>query len=174
VGALQGLDHDHVIYLGTASKSLAPGLRLGWLVVPDHLVGQIVAEKGWAEDSVGFVNQLAMTDFIESGAYDRHIRAMRSQYSGRRRQLVETISRHSPATRVAGMSAGLHVLLEQPGRTGAELVRRAAREQLAVEPLDLFRNPESTSDRDGLVVGFAAPSPSAWSGALEALVRVLR
>ncbi|HEX8867133.1 MAG TPA: PLP-dependent aminotransferase family protein [Lentzea sp.] len=174
VGALQGLDHDHVIYLGTASKSLAPGLRLGWLVLPDHLVGAVLAEKGEFEDSVGFVNQLAMTDFIESGAYDRHIRAMRSQYRARRQQLVETISRHFPTARVAGMSAGLHVLVELPGRTGAELVRRAAREQLAVEPLDLFRNPGSTSDRDGVVVGFATPSPSGWSGALDALVRVLR
>ncbi|MCE7002272.1 PLP-dependent aminotransferase family protein [Kibdelosporangium philippinense] len=174
VGALQGLDHDHVIYLGTASKSLAPGLRLGWLVVPDHVVGTIAAQKGETEETVGFVNQLAMTEFIESGAYDRHIRAMRVQYHRRRRQLVETISRHLPTAHVTGMSAGLHVLLEQPGRTGAELVRRAARQQLAIEPLDRFRHPGSTSDRDGAVIGFSAPSPSAWSGALDALVRTLR
>ncbi|RSM80977.1 PLP-dependent aminotransferase family protein [Kibdelosporangium aridum] len=174
VGALQGLDHDHVIYLGTASKSLAPGLRLGWLVVPDHLVGSIVAEKGWAEESVGFVNQLAMTDFVESGAYDRHIRAMRSQYRRRREQLVEMIDRHAPTARVTGMSAGLHIVVEQPGRTGAELVRRATREQLTVEPLDFFRHPGSTSDRDGVAIGFATPSASAWSGALDALVRALR
>ncbi|WP_344157887.1 PLP-dependent aminotransferase family protein [Kribbella yunnanensis] len=174
VGALQGLDHDRVVYLGTASKSLAPGLRLGWLVVPDRLVGSIVAEKGWAEESVGFVSQLAMTDFIESGAYDRHIRAMRTQYRRRREQLLEAISRHCPTTRVTGMAAGLHVLLEQPGVSGAELVRRAAREQVAIEPLDLFRNPGCTSGRDGVVVGFAAPSASGWSGALDALVRALR
>ncbi|MFI5735462.1 PLP-dependent aminotransferase family protein [Kribbella sp. NPDC051587] len=174
VGALQGLDHDRVVYLGTASKSLAPGLRVGWLVVPDRLVGPIVEEKGWAEESVGFVNQLAMADFIESGAYDRHIRAMRTQYRRRLQQLVETIGRECPTTRVTGMSAGLHVLLEQPGRSGAELVRRAAREQLAVEPLALFRNPGSASDRDGVAVGFAAPSASGWSGALDALVRALR
>ncbi|MFJ5987112.1 PLP-dependent aminotransferase family protein [Lentzea sp. NPDC092896] len=174
VGALQGLDHDHVIYLGTASKSLAPGLRLGWLVLPDHLVGSIAAQKGESEDSVGFVNQLAMTEFIASGAYDRHIRAMRSQYDRRRRQLVETISRHSPAAHVTGMSAGLHVLLEQPRRTGAELVRRATREQLAIEPLERFRHPGSTSNRDGVIIGFAAPSPSAWAGTLDALVRTLR
>ncbi|MEV6238208.1 PLP-dependent aminotransferase family protein [Lentzea sp. NPDC051838] len=173
VGALQGLDHDHVIYLGTASKSLAPGLRLGWLVVPDHLVGAVLAEKGEFEDSVGFVTQLAMTDFVESGAYDRHIRAMRAQYRQRLGQLVETIGRHLPAARVAGMSAGLHVLVELPGLSGAEFVRRAAREQLTVEPLDLFRHPGATSDRDGVVVGFATPSPSGWSGALDALVRTL-
>jgi GntR family transcriptional regulator/MocR family aminotransferase len=174
VGALQGLEHDHVVYLGTASKSLAPGLRLGWLVLPDHLVASVVAQKGETEETVGFLNQLAMTEFIESGAYDRHIRAMRAQYRRRREQLVETIGRHAPTTRVTGMSAGLHIVLEQPGRTGVELVRRAAREQLVVEPLDFFRHPESTSDRDGVAVGFAAPSPSAWSGALDALVRALR
>jgi GntR family transcriptional regulator/MocR family aminotransferase len=174
VGALQGLDHDRVIYLGTASKSLAPGLRLGWLVVPDHLVELIIAEKGWAEESVGFVNQLAMADFVESGAYDRHIRAMRSQYRRRRQQLVDAIGRHAPSARVTGMAAGLHIVVEQPGRTGAELARRAAHEQLTVEPLDFFRHPGSTSDRDGVVIGFAAPSSSAWSGALDALVRALR
>lgn len=174
VGALQGLDHDRVLYMGTASKSLAPGLRLGWLVVPDRLLGALVAEKGWAEESVGFVNQLAMADFIESGAYDRHVRAMRATYRRRCEQLIETISRHCPTTRVTGMSAGLHVLLEQPGRTGAELVRRAAREQLAIEPLAMFRNPGCASDRDGVAVGFAAPSASGWSGALDALVRALQ
>jgi GntR family transcriptional regulator/MocR family aminotransferase len=174
VGALQGLDHDHVVYLGTASKSLAPGLRLGWLVLPDHLVGPIVAQKGETEETVGFLNQLAMTEFIESGAYDRHIRAMRSQYRRRREQLVETIGRHAPEVRVTGMSAGLHIVLDHPARTGAELVRRAAREQVTLEPLDFFRHPMSTSDRDGVAIGFAAPSPSAWSGALDALVRALR
>jgi GntR family transcriptional regulator/MocR family aminotransferase len=174
VGALQGLDHNHVIYLGTASKSLAPGLRLGWLVLPDHMVGPIITEKGETEETVGFVNQLAMTDFVESGAYDRHIRSMRSRYRRRRQQLVETIGRHSPDAHVTGMSAGLHVLVERPGRTGAELVRRAAREQLTVEPLDFFRHPGSTSDRDGVIVGFAAPSASVWSGVLDALVRALR
>jgi GntR family transcriptional regulator / MocR family aminotransferase len=173
VGALQGLDHDHVIYLGTASKSLAPGLRLGWLVVPDHLVGSIVAQKGETEETVGFVNQLAMTDFIESGGYDRHIRAMRAQYRRRRRHLVDVIDRYAPAARVTGMSAGLHILLDQPGRTGAELVRRAAAEHLTIEPLHHFRHPGSTSDRDGVAIGFGAPSTSAWSSALDALARAL-
>lgn len=173
VGALQGLDRDHVLYLGTASKSLAPGLRLGWLVVPDRLVDAIVAQKGETEETVGFVNQLAMTEFVESGAYDRHIRAMRAQYRRRRRHLVETLARQAPDVRVAGTAAGLHVLLEQPGRSGSELVRRIAAEQLTVEPLDFFRHPGAASDRDGAVIGFAAPSPSGWSGVLESLVRAL-
>ncbi|GAA0581865.1 PLP-dependent aminotransferase family protein [Kribbella sandramycini] len=173
VGALQGLDDDHVIYLGTASKSLAPGLRLGWLVVPDHLVEPTLAEKGWAEETVGFVNQLAMTDFVESGAYDRHIRAMRTQYRRRRLQLVDALARHAPSAQVVGMAAGLHIVVEHSRRSGAELVGRAAREQLTVEPLDFFRHPGATSGRDGVVIGFATPSTSAWSGALAALARAL-
>jgi GntR family transcriptional regulator/MocR family aminotransferase len=72
------------------------------------------------------------------------------------------------------MAAGLHIVVEQPGRSGAEITRRAAREQLTVEPLDVFRHPQGTSDRDGVVIGFSAPSASAWSGALDALVRALR
>ncbi|RSD09213.1 MocR-like pyridoxine biosynthesis transcription factor PdxR [Amycolatopsis eburnea] len=173
VGALQGLDRDHVLYLGTASKSLAPGLRLGWLVVPDRLVGAVIAQKGETEETVGFVNQLAMTEFVESGAYDRHIRAMRAQYRRRRRHLVETLARHAPKVRMAGTAAGLHVLLEQPGRTDDELVRRIATEQLTVEPLGFFRHPDAAAARNGVVIGFAAPSPSGWPGVLERLVRAL-
>jgi GntR family transcriptional regulator/MocR family aminotransferase len=169
VGALQGLDHDHVIYLGTTSKSLAPGLRLGWLVLPDHLVDVVAGQKG----TVGFVNQLAMADFIESGAYDRHIRTMRSQYRRRREQLVDAVARCSPASTISGMPAGLHVLLELPGGQESAVARRAPWRRLSVEPLDMFRHPESTSDRDGVVVGFATPPPSAWSGAMEALIRLL-
>jgi GntR family transcriptional regulator/MocR family aminotransferase len=173
VGALQGLDPDHVIYLGTASKSLAPGLRLGWLVLPDHLVDVVSSQKGETEESVGFVNQLAMADFIESGAYDRHIRTMRSRYRRRREQLVEAVVRHSPTSCISGMPAGLHVVLRLAGGPAGVIARRAASRRLAVEPLALYRHPESTSDRDGVVVGFAAPTQSAWSGALEALLEVL-
>nr|CEL16519.1 Transcriptional regulator, GntR family domain / Aspartate aminotransferase [Kibdelosporangium sp. MJ126-NF4]CTQ90472.1 Transcriptional regulator, GntR family domain / Aspartate aminotransferase (EC 2.6.1.1) [Kibdelosporangium sp. MJ126-NF4] len=174
VGALQGLDHDHVIYLGTASKSLAPGLRLGWLVLPDHMVDMVAGQVGEMAETVGFANQLAMAEFIESGAYDRHIRAMRSRYRQRRGQLVDAVARTSTASSVSGMPAGLHVLLEFPARQDRPVSRQVAWKRLAVEPLDFFRHPESVSDRDGVVVGFAAPSPSAWSGALDALVSLLR
>jgi GntR family transcriptional regulator/MocR family aminotransferase len=173
VGALQGLDPDHVIYLGTASKSLAPGLRLGWLVLPDHLVDVVAGQKGETEESVGFVNQLAMADFIDSGQYDRHIRTMRSRYRRRREQLVEAVVQHSPTSHIHGMPAGLHIVLGPAGEPASVIVRRAAARRLAVESLGFYRHPESRSDRDGIVVGFAAPTQSAWSGALEALLTVL-
>jgi GntR family transcriptional regulator/MocR family aminotransferase len=173
VGALQGVDPDRVIYMGTVSKSLAPGLRLGWLLLPDHLVEAVARQKGETEETSGFVEQLAMAEFIVSGSYDRHIRTMRAEYRRRREQLVAAVARSSPNCTVSGLPAGLHVMLEQVGGDESALSRQLAWWRLGVEGLDLFRHPESGSERDGVVVGFAAPAPSAWSSALAALIRLL-
>lgn len=173
VGALQGIDPDHVIYMGTASKSLAPGLRLGWLALPDRLVHGVCQQRGLREETSGFVDQLAMAEFIVSGSFDRHIRTMRAQYRRRRDELVAAVGRSSPKTTVAGMPAGLQVLLEVSGEDESVLCRQRAWRRLGVDGLDLFRHPEAGSERNGLVVGFAAPAPSAWSAALDALIRLL-
>ena len=173
IGALHGVDPERVIYMGTASKSLAPGLRLAWLVLPDRLVELVVRQKGEYGETSGFVDQLAMAEFIVSGCYDRHIRTMRAQYQRRREQLVAAVARSSPTTTVAGMAAGLQVMLELAGADGSALSRQRAWRQLGVEGLDRYRHPEARSKRDGLVIGFAAPAPSAWSAALDALVRLL-
>jgi GntR family transcriptional regulator/MocR family aminotransferase len=173
IGALHGIDPEHVIYMGTASKSLAPGLRLGWLVLPDRLVRAVGRQRGEREETSGFVDQLAMAEFIVSGSYDRHIRTMRAQYRRRREQLVTAVARSSPKTTVAGMPAGLQVMLELAGADESALSRQRAWRRLGVEGLDLFRHPEAGSKRNGLVIGFAAPAPSAWSAALDALIRLL-
>ena len=173
VGALHGVDPEHVVYMGTASKSLAPGLRLGWLVLPERLVEAVVRQKGETEETSGFVDQLAMAEFISSGSYDRHIRTMRDQYRRRREQLVAAVGESSPTTTVAGMPAGLHVTLELAAGDESELSRRHAWRRLGVEGLDLYRHPETGRERNGLAIGFAAPAPSSWSAALDALIRLL-
>jgi GntR family transcriptional regulator / MocR family aminotransferase len=173
VGALHSADPEHVIYMGTVSKSLAPGLRLGWLALPDRLVDAVAQQKGETEETSDFVNQLAMAEFIVSGSYDRHIRTMRAQYRRRREQLVAAVARSSPQSSVTGMTAGLHVMLELAGGDESELAGQLAWRRLGVEGLDLFRHPESDSERDGLVAGYAAPAPSAWSAALDGLTRLL-
>lgn len=173
VGALQGVDPERVVYMGTASKSLAPGLRLGWLVLPDRLVETVAHQKGETEATCGFVDQLAMAEFIRTGSYDKHIRAMRAQYRRRREQLVGAVGRSSPANRVTGLPAGLHVLLHLAGGNESAVAQEPAWRNLAVEGLALYRHPGADVDRDGLVVGFAAPAQSAWPAAVEALVRQL-
>ncbi|MEU5215651.1 PLP-dependent aminotransferase family protein [Streptomyces sp. NPDC020807] len=169
VGALQGLDPDRVVYLGTASKSLAPALRLGWAVVPEELVGEVVAAK----EAPSALDQLAFARFLESGAYDRHVRAMRLRYRRRRDQLVAAVAAHSPRTRVSGIAAGLHAVLTLPPGTEQDVLRAAAWHGLAVQGLDRFRRPTTPSTLDGLVVGYGTPPDSAWQSALTTLCRVL-
>jgi GntR family transcriptional regulator / MocR family aminotransferase len=94
---------------------------------------------------------------------------MRAEYRRRREQLVAAVAGSSPTTVVGGMPAGLHVTLEHLGAAPT----RSAWRRLGLEGFELYRHPESGSPRDGLVVGFAAPSPSSWSSALDALLRLL-
>ncbi|MFF7179648.1 aminotransferase class I/II-fold pyridoxal phosphate-dependent enzyme [Streptomyces sp. NPDC008121] len=173
VGALQGLDPERVVYLGTSSKSLAPGLRLAWMVLPEGLVDEVVAAKGAVDWVSSSLEQLTFAEFLASGAYDRHVRAMRLRYRRRRDQLVEAVAAHSPATRVSGIAAGLHAVLELPPGSEPDVLRSAAWQGLALLGVDRFRHPEVTPTLDGLVVGYATPPDSAWAGALAALCRVL-
>ncbi|MFE2232803.1 PLP-dependent aminotransferase family protein [Streptomyces sp. NPDC059442] len=173
VGALQGLDPERVVYLGTSSKSLAPGLRLAWMVLPEDLVDEVTAAKGTVDWVSSALDQLTFAEFLASGAYDRHVRAMRLRYRRRRDQLVEAVAAHSPQTRVSGIAAGLHAVLELPSGTEPEVLRSAAWQGLALLGLNRFRHPEVPPTLDGLVVGYATPPDSGWNGALQALCRVL-
>ncbi|MBX9423356.1 MULTISPECIES: PLP-dependent aminotransferase family protein [Streptomyces] len=173
VGALQGLDPERVVYFGTASKSLAPGLRLAWMVLPESLAGEVAATKGAVDWSSGAPDQLAFAEFLRSGAYDRHVRAMRLRYRRRRDQLVTAVAAHSPDTRVSGIAAGLHAVLALPPGTEQAVLRSAAWHGLAVQGVNQFRRPTVPATLDGLVVGYATPTDSAWQGALRSLCRVL-
>ncbi|GAA5212850.1 MocR-like pyridoxine biosynthesis transcription factor PdxR [Streptomyces thinghirensis] len=172
VGSLQGLDPDRVVYLGTASKSLAPGLRLGWLVLPPSLVEEAV--DGMAGRTPGVLDQLTLAEFLGSGDYDRHVRAARLRYRRRRDALVAALAERAPDVRVTGIAAGLHAVLQLPPDTEQQTVRAAAWNGLAVHGLSTFRHPEAAvAPLDALVVGYGTPPDHAWAGALDALCRAL-
>ncbi|MFF7773486.1 PLP-dependent aminotransferase family protein [Streptomyces tanashiensis] len=173
VGALQGLDPERVVHLGTASKSLAPGLRLAWMVLPHDLAVEVAEAKGAVDWSSSAPDQLAFAEFLRSGAYDRHVRAMRLRYRRRRDQLVAAVAAHSPETRVSGIAAGLHAVLALPPGTEQATLRAAAWRGLAVQGVNQFRRPTVPATLDGLVVGYATPPDSGWQGALQALCGVL-
>lgn len=114
VGALQGLAPDRVVYAGTVSKTLAPALRLGWLVVPSAFVGLMNDElRRWSEGPPR-IDQAALAELIRSGSYDRHLRRMRRLYRERRKCLLDCLTEALPQLSVEGADAGLHVTLRLP------------------------------------------------------------
>ncbi|MBT2544589.1 PLP-dependent aminotransferase family protein [Streptomyces sp. ISL-44] len=171
VGALQGLDPDRVVYLGTASKSLAPGLRMGWMVVPPGLLDEVAAAKGVSDRTSSALDQLTLAEFITSGAYDRHVRGMRLRYRRRRDELVAAVG---DRVGVSGIAAGLHAVLDLPAGTERSVLQSAAWQDLSLEGLSAFRHPEADlPPRDALVVGYGTPSDSAWAPTLAALSAAL-
>ena len=176
VGALQGLDPDRVIYLGSTSKSLTPVLRLGWMVLPDNLIDAAVAAAGGNQWYTDGITQLTMAEFIRNSHYDKHIRRMRGVYRRRRQALVERLAVLGSAVRVRGLPAGLHVLLTLPDDTEHEVLRRAGSAGVGVASLSLLRHPAAGPDvprPDGVVVNFGTPAEHAFGAAVEALCTVL-
>jgi GntR family transcriptional regulator / MocR family aminotransferase len=177
VGALQALAPEHVAYAGTASKSLAPGLRLGWLVLPARLVDEVAGAKAAAGRLSSSLDQLTLAEFITSGAYDRQIRRARLAYRRRRDRLVAALHRSAPGVRVTGIAAGLHAVLRlPPGACEDDVVAGAAGRGLALEGLSAYRidgHPGEPAHGAALVVGYATPPGHAYTAALARLCAVL-
>jgi GntR family transcriptional regulator / MocR family aminotransferase len=173
VGALQSLAPEHVIYGGTASKSLVPGLRLGWLVVPDRLVDEVTEIKHATSRLSSSLDQLALADFIGSGGYDRQVRRVRLSYRKRRDRLVTELHRQVPGVAVTGIAAGLHVLVRLPaGLAESDVVARAAARGLALEGLaSCLAGGEELGP--ALIVGYATPPAHAFSASVARLCAVL-
>jgi GntR family transcriptional regulator/MocR family aminotransferase len=173
VGALQAIDPDRVVYVGTASKSLAPGLRLGWMVLPEPLLAPVTLAKELADRQNGVVEQLALAELITSGGLDRHIRRARLRYRRRRDDLIVALA-EVPAVRARGIAAGLHAVLDLPadGPSEAEVLAALAADGVAADGLSRYWHRPGPRP-SGLVVGFGAPAEHAFPAALEALVGAL-
>jgi len=153
IGALQGLAPERVVYIGSASKRLAPGMRLGWLLVPSWLAWPLTSTKAIEDGGSEVTGQLALRDFLERGEFDRHIRRMRLRYRRRREVLVESVARRLPQTRVRDGVAGLYELVELPGGTEeGPLLAAAEARGVGLEGLSLHRF--APGGPPGLVLGF--------------------
>ncbi len=168
VGAVQGLAPDDVVYLGSASKSLSPAVRIGWMVVPDRLLADVLRAKGPRESTASILDQMVLADLIESGAYDRHVRRSRSHYRARRDVLSEIM--RARGIEVTGMSAGLHAVLSVPAVAEPEVLRAAAAQGFVVAGLDGFRHPDAAPlPSGGIVVGFSTPPEHRFQADVTAL-----
>ncbi|MFZ1997232.1 MAG: PLP-dependent aminotransferase family protein [Solirubrobacteraceae bacterium] len=168
IGALQGLDPDHVIYAGSASKTLAPALRIGWLVVPPALVQAVSHEKLLADRGTARIEQHAFADFLIRGELDRHLRRMRARYRGRRDALLDALSHALPEVSVLGVAAGLHVTVQLPDSDDERAIQEEARDRrIELETMNDYR-PTSRAHPPALLLGYAQmPEPSIRAGVHE-------
>lgn len=175
VGALQGLAPDRVIYAGTASKTLAPALRLGWLVVPPDLVGTMNDElRRWSEGPPR-IDQDALADMIGSGFYDRHLRRMRRLYRDRRDRLIDRLARALPGSDIEGAAAGLHVTLRLPAAIdeAGEMAIVAALGRRGVATEGLSRYSRTATGPRRLFLGYGRASDSAIDQGVEVLADIV-
>jgi GntR family transcriptional regulator / MocR family aminotransferase len=160
VGAIQGLAPDLVAYAGTASKTLAPGFRLGWFVLPPHIVEPFAEAKLIADRGSAVLDQLTFADFLRRGEFDRHLRRLRPIYRGRRDALVAALAQRLPELRPAGIAAGLHLVAWLPEDLDeTEVVRTAAAHEVAVAGLAPYRLAPSAAG--GLIFGYSTIAESA-------------
>jgi GntR family transcriptional regulator/MocR family aminotransferase len=166
VGALQGLAPERVAYLGSASKVLAPAVRIGWVVAPSGLDDALAEEKGWADAGSPLPGQIALADMVERGDLDRHLRRVRSSYRRRRDLLVAGVRELFPGVQVLGVAAGLHVAVRPPEPVDERaLVARAAGRGVAMYA---FRDRAADPPASTLLLGYAnVPEPSIEPALLE-------
>jgi GntR family transcriptional regulator/MocR family aminotransferase len=153
VGTMQGTDPSRVALLGSLSKTLSPALGIGWAVTPPAWTGPFRATAG-PPAVPSTLDQLTFAAFLQSGAYDRHLRAARKRFRLRRDRLVRGLAEHLPGARLLGVAAGLHLLVRLDGAVdGAAVVARAATAGVRVANLDTYRVGDGAAG-PGLVLGY--------------------
>jgi GntR family transcriptional regulator/MocR family aminotransferase len=168
VGALQGLAPERVLHLGSASKRLAPGVRIGWMLAPSWLSGALTYEQGLGESAPPALDQLALAEFLARGELDRHLRRMRRRYRGRRSALVSAVADALPGARVSGAPAGLYATVLLPLAVDEDaLIRAVAARGVGIEGLSPHAG--AGHGQPGLVLGFGNLAEAEIARGVQAL-----
>jgi GntR family transcriptional regulator/MocR family aminotransferase len=174
IGALQGFSAARVATIGSVSKTLAPTLRLGWVVCPPRLAEVVADEKRLDDRGSPGIDELALALLIESGRYDRHLRRMRTIYSRRRRALGAALARHAPDIRVGGLAAGFHaVAYLPPGLDEKAVIGAALERSIGLYGMSDYRANRSTRP-PALVLGYGDVAEEAIERGILAVRNILQ
>lgn len=157
IPALQGYDGaDKVIYLGTFSKSIAPAIRLSYMVLPEPLLEKYEKENRFINSTVSKVDQLIVQKFIEEGYYERHLNKTRALYKGRHDVLIEELKPLLKICSISGEHAGVHLLLTfYNGMSEEELAECAAKENIRVYPMSAYKIRQDSEEAPVILLGYA-------------------
>jgi GntR family transcriptional regulator / MocR family aminotransferase len=173
VGVLQGLAPGRVFTIGTASKALAPAVRLGWVLAPPSLAAAVAEEKRLSDRGSSTLDQLVLAALLESGRYDRHLRRMRAVYASRRTRLIDVLARHAPGVRLTGLAAGFHAVAHLPAGAGEQAVVAAAhKRRVGLYAMGSFRSPQAAGPPQ-LVLGFGQVGERAIEPGIAAVADLL-
>jgi GntR family transcriptional regulator / MocR family aminotransferase len=169
IAALQGLAPECVAYVGTATKTLAPGVRLGWVLVPSHLVGEMAVQHGVARAIPSVLIQATYATLIERGEIDRHLRRTRRHYHARRNALIGALAQQLPEVSVRGAAAGLHLIAWLPEEADEDAIADAAADR-GVAVLKLHEDCSVTAPLGpALLLGYGLISETGIPRAVEQL-----
>jgi GntR family transcriptional regulator/MocR family aminotransferase len=174
VGALQGLAPDRIFLLGTASKALAPAVRLGWVHAPSALAAAVAAEKEMSDRGSCTLDQLALATLLTTGRYDRHLRRMRTVYAARRTALTDAFARHAPRVQLTGLAAGFQAVAPlPPGADETAVIAAARARRVGLHGIGGYRGHLDPAAPPALVMGFGNVGERAIEPAIAAVADLL-
>lgn len=173
IPSLQGLDsNERVIYMGTFSKSFLPSLRMGYIVLPPHLLKIYKALGGMFKQTVSTLQQLAFATFIQNGDWERHINRSRTLYKRKHISLVKSITNEmGNNVHILGEQSGLHIVLHvHNGMNEQELIHAAAKQRIKLYPLSTYDSVHNLKKASYVLLGFGSiPEDS-----IETVVKLLK
>ncbi|HEX5115850.1 MAG TPA: PLP-dependent aminotransferase family protein [Pseudonocardiaceae bacterium] len=174
VSALQALDPERVAYQGSVSKTLAPALRIGWLVAPAALRADLITRKRVHDLGGSPVTHAAMAHLLRTGGYDRHLRSARQLYRHRRDALLAALAERLPDWTPVGVAAGLHLVVRLPaGTDDAGLAAALRADGVNVMALTAHAHPGTAPPYPGLVLGYALLGPDRLRAAVADIERTV-
>ncbi|KGR88205.1 PLP-dependent aminotransferase family protein [Lysinibacillus odysseyi] len=172
IPALQGLDkRDNVIYMSTFSKSIMPSLRVAYFVLPLTLLPKYREIFNYYSATVPRFDQYILANFMRDGHFSKHLNRMRKIYRKKHDKLISVLSKHYPAVKVSGDSAGMHVLLSIPSmKTNRELLSSAQQANLHIQPITRYILTPITYEHPTFILGFGGIPIEEIEEAIHALM----